>query len=190
MALSLLTFFSGGISTNLHHIWDTNMPEKLIGGYSISDAQTWAANLASNINNGAYTALASGWLDNIDYSNPVSTTMAWATDSNAFVCSIVMPSGVSSVRNKELGSSYYDSAVGTIELQIAKGEYFYDMQICNWKPFLTGFGSWVSSCGLAKPNCHWRDWSLLFQLSQAIDSTCSFCATCFDRRVQPREIGP
>ena len=110
------------------------MPEKLVGGYSMSDAQTWAANLASNIDNGAYTALASGWLDNIDYSNPVSTTMAWATDSNAFVCSIVMPGGVSSVRNKELGSSYYDSAVGTIELQIAKGEYFYDMQICNWKP--------------------------------------------------------
>lgn len=90
----------------------------------MSDAQTWAANLSSNIDNGAYTALASGWLDNIDYNNPVSTTMVWATDSNAFVCSVVMPGGVSSVKNKELDSSYYDGVVGTIELQIAKGEDF------------------------------------------------------------------
>lgn len=96
----------------------------------MSDAQTWAVNLTSNIDNGAYTALASGWLANIDYSNPVSTTMAWATDSNAFVCSVVMPGGVSSVQSKQLDSDYYDSAVGTIELQIAKGESFYDVQIC------------------------------------------------------------
>jgi len=110
------------------------MPEKLVGGYSMSDAQTWASNLISNINNGDYTALASGWLNNIDYNDPVSTTMAWATDSNAFVCSVVMPGGVDSVRNKQLDSSYYDGVVGTIELQIAKGESFYNMQTCIWKP--------------------------------------------------------
>jgi hypothetical protein len=126
----LADIFSGGTSTNLHHIWDTNMPEKLLGGYSMTEAQTWASNLTSNINNGAYTALASGWLDNIDFNDPVSTTMVWATDSNAFVCSVVMPGGVDSVRNKDLESSYYDGVVDTIELQIAKGENVYNMQTC------------------------------------------------------------
>ena len=90
----------------------------------MSDAQTWAANLTSNIDNGVYTGLASGWLDKIEFNDPVSTTMVWATDSNAFVCSVVMPGGVNSVRNQQLDSSYYDGVVGTIELQIAKGENF------------------------------------------------------------------
>ncbi|KAK3202498.1 hypothetical protein GRF29_161g1449716 [Pseudopithomyces chartarum] len=41
-----------GVSTNLHHIWDSNMPEKLIGGYSLEDARSWSQDLVSEICDG------------------------------------------------------------------------------------------------------------------------------------------
>jgi len=99
------------------------MPEQLVGGYSMSDAQKWAANLTSGINKGVYASEASSWLTGIDHSDTVSTAMVWATDSNAFVCSVVIPNGVSAVQGQELDGTYYDSVIGTIELQIAKAGY-------------------------------------------------------------------
>ena len=36
-----------GDSTNLHAIWDTNIPESIAGGSSMSTAKTWAANLTT-----------------------------------------------------------------------------------------------------------------------------------------------
>jgi len=99
------------------------MPEQLIGGYTMSYAEKWAANLTAGINDGVYTSKASSWLTGIDGSDTVSTAMTWATDSNAFVCTVVMPKGVSAVEGKELDTTYYKSAIGTIELQIAKAGY-------------------------------------------------------------------
>lgn len=99
------------------------MPEQLIGGYTMSDAQTWASNLTDGINNGVYASESSSWLTGIDANDVVSTGMVWATDSNAFVCSVVIPNGVDVVKGQELDGDYYDSAIGTIELQIAKAGY-------------------------------------------------------------------
>lgn len=112
-----------GTSTNLHHIWDTNMPEKLVGGYELSDAQSWAGDLISDIDSGSYSSQKESWLDGMDASDAQGSAMGWASDANAYVCSVVMPNGQSSVEGQELDGAYYNSAIPTIELQIAKAGY-------------------------------------------------------------------
>jgi hypothetical protein len=112
-----------GSSTNLHHIWDTNMPEQYTGGYALSDAETWATTLTTAIKSGTYESDAAGWLDGIDLSDAQTTAMSWATDSNAFVCTEVMPNGISAVLKEDLSTTYYDAVMPTIKLQIAKAGY-------------------------------------------------------------------
>ena len=99
------------------------MPEKYAGGSTISTAQTWATTLTTAIETGIYNSSASGWLTGIDLSDPVTTAMGWATDSNAFVCTTVMPNGVSAVESVDLAGDYYTSAMPVIEEQIAKAGY-------------------------------------------------------------------
>ena len=113
--------FGSGDDTNLHHIWDTEMPEKLVGGYSLSDAQDWAANLTKDIKSGTFKSQAASWLTGIELDDPVTTTTKWATEANANVCSVVMPKGESYYEGKDLDGSYYNGAIDTIELQIARG---------------------------------------------------------------------
>ncbi|KAK3060461.1 hypothetical protein LTS18_008497 [Coniosporium uncinatum] len=131
----------GGVDTNLHHIWyalthappsqptrlingrDTNMPEKLIGGSAMSDAQTWSTDLISRINNGTYTPHKRSWISNLNVSDAITTSMGWARDANSHVCSTVLPEGQSAVEGMELDGEYYDSAIAVIEEQIAKAGY-------------------------------------------------------------------
>jgi len=97
------------------------MPEKLVGGYTLTYASSWASNLTTQIKTGAYKSQKDSWLSGIDLSDPVTTSMGWASDSNAFVCSTVLKGGVSAVSGKELDGGYYSTAIPVIELQVAKG---------------------------------------------------------------------
>ena len=121
-----------GVATNLHHIWDTNMLEKLIGGYSLAYAEQWANTLTTAIKTGAYQPLADGWLDAINLSDPVTTALAWAEEANAFVCTTVMPKGITGVENQELGGAYYQSSVPVFQLQIARAGYRYVPTCCEF----------------------------------------------------------
>nr|POE56578.1 nuclease s1 [Quercus suber] len=112
-----------GTKTNLHHIWDTNMPELLRGGYSLSYASDWAQNLSTEIDSGIYQQQAADWISSIDINDVKSTAMSWATDANAYVCTVVMPHGASVLESGDLYPTYYNSAVSTFELQIAKAGY-------------------------------------------------------------------
>jgi hypothetical protein len=114
-----------GKDTNLHAVWDTAIPEKLVGGYSLEDAQNWASTLSTAIKKGEYKAQAPGWLEGIDLNDPVSTSMIWATEANQYVCSTVMPNGAGAIEGQELDGDYYDSAVPVIQLQIARAGYRY-----------------------------------------------------------------
>ena len=118
----LLTLNSDGAITNLHHIWDTEIPEKLVGGYKISFAESWSKNLTEGINSGIYSDQKADWLSGTTLNDSVSTAMIWARDSNAYICSTVMPNGVAAVQGVDLGSAYYSSVIDIVELQIAKGE--------------------------------------------------------------------
>ena len=99
------------------------MPEKLIGGYSLADAFEWAATLTTAITSGIYKNDAASWLQGIDLSDPVTTSLSWAEESNAFVCTTVMPDGADALRSQELDGDYYEAAVPVIQLQIARAGY-------------------------------------------------------------------
>ncbi|KAK6077808.1 s1 p1 nuclease [Seiridium cupressi] len=120
--------FDGYDDDNLHSDWDTYIPEKLVGGSALSDAQTWANELITKIDSGSYKSEAASWISGDDPDSAVDTATAWATDANAFVCSVVMPDGVSALQDGDLYPTYYNSVVPTIELQIAKGGY----RLANW----------------------------------------------------------
>jgi hypothetical protein len=55
--------------------------------------------------------------------DPVTTSLAWATESNAFVCTAVLPDGIEAVEDQDLSGDYYDAAVPVVQLQIAKGGF-------------------------------------------------------------------
>lgn len=112
-----------GEDTNLHSIWDTEMPEELRGGYSLHDAKLWAANLTAEINNGTFASAKDSWLTGLDISDPKGSAMVWARDANKYVCSVVMPDGVDTLESGDLYPGYYNGAIDTVELQIAKAGY-------------------------------------------------------------------
>jgi len=118
-----------GFNDNLHSDWDTYMPEELIGGDSLADAQSWANTLIADINTGTYESVKASWIAGDTISDVVTTGTRWASDANAFVCTVVMPKGAAALTAmSDLYPTYYNGVIGTIELQIAKGGY----RLANW----------------------------------------------------------
>jgi hypothetical protein len=117
-----------GYSDNLHSDWDTYMPEQLIGGDSLSDAQSWANTLISEITSGSYKSQAASWIAGDTIRDPITTATRWASDANALVCTVVMPNGAAALQTGDLYPTYYNSVIDSIELQIAKGGY----RLGNW----------------------------------------------------------
>ncbi|RDL30671.1 Phospholipase C nuclease [Venustampulla echinocandica] len=112
-----------GKPTNLHAVWDTSIPEKYAGKASLEGAQTWATTLSTAIKSGSYKSSAKSWLAGMDISDAVTSSMIWATDSNSYVCSSVMPNGSTETENVDLSGDYYAEALPIIQLQIAKAGY-------------------------------------------------------------------
>lgn len=112
-----------GVVTNLHHVWDTSIPETLVGGYALPYAESWAGNLTEAIKTGIYQPLTSDWLKGMDLSDPISTALVWAQEANAFVCTTVLPEGLDGVHGKELSGDYYEAAVPVVQMQIARAGY-------------------------------------------------------------------
>jgi hypothetical protein len=90
----------------------------------MANAQSWAATITAKIKNGIYATQKANWLSGVDITDPSSSAMTWARDSNAFVCTTVMPNGVPAIENKELSGAYYNSSISVVELQITKGKCF------------------------------------------------------------------
>jgi hypothetical protein len=96
-----------------------------VGGFALADAQRWATTLSQDITSGGYMDQAASWLDGIDLSDPVSSTMIWAQEANQYVCSTVMPDGPAALNGAELDGDYYTTAVPVVQLQIARAGYRY-----------------------------------------------------------------
>ncbi|EKD13950.1 hypothetical protein MBM_08151 [Drepanopeziza brunnea f. sp. 'multigermtubi' MB_m1] len=111
-------------ATNLHSVWDTAIAEKLVGGYALTDAQSWATNLTTAIRTGTYAPSAKSWLTGMKLSSPQETALLWAREANALVCVDVMPDGAAALEGSaDLGSAYYAGVVDTVEEQVAKAGY-------------------------------------------------------------------
>lgn len=78
-----------GKDFNLHHVWDTSIAEKWIGGvrgkpYPI--AEKWANQLAGEINDGKFAVEKNAWLKDLNFEDATETAMAWSREANAFIC--------------------------------------------------------------------------------------------------------
>ncbi|KAJ4346742.1 uncharacterized protein N0V89_010674 [Didymosphaeria variabile] len=120
--------FDGYANDNLHSDWDTYIPEKKVGGDSLTDAQSWAKTLIASIDSGSYKSLASSWVAKSNINDAVTSATAWASDANALVCTVVMPNGVAALQTGDLYPTYYNKVIPTVELQIAKGGY----RLADW----------------------------------------------------------
>lgn len=108
---------------NLHHVWDSSIAEKWIGGmrgkpYPL--AARWATQLAVEITDGKFAEESEDWLSELDFSDPKKTAMAWSRECNALVCSHVFPEGPKAIAGQELGGEYFEKAGPVIEKQVAR----------------------------------------------------------------------
>ncbi|KAL6704587.1 hypothetical protein ACN47E_008097 [Coniothyrium glycines] len=112
-----------GVKTNLHAIWDTQIPQKAIGNFSQANAFAWASNLTTEIKHGRYRKESKSWLRGITTRDAVDSAMIWANDANKYVCTTVLPNGTEAVFGKELSGEYYQTAIPIVTKQIAKAGY-------------------------------------------------------------------
>lgn len=79
-----------GREFNLHHVWDSSIAEKWVGGLRdgpYPTAERWANQLAVEITEGKFADEKDEWLKDVDFGHPVKTAMAWSRETNAYVCS-------------------------------------------------------------------------------------------------------
>ncbi|OAA61680.1 nuclease s1 [Niveomyces insectorum RCEF 264] len=115
-----------GRGVNLHHVWDTSIPEKYVGGVHgppYAAARQWADALVASIRDGKFRAESRHWLADTDLADVNGTALRWAQQSNAYVCTHVLPQGPAAIAGQELGSGYYEAAVPVVEVQIARAGY-------------------------------------------------------------------
>ncbi|KAK3196326.1 hypothetical protein K4F52_000707 [Lecanicillium sp. MT-2017a] len=125
-----------GKEFNLHHVWDTSIAEKWIGGIRGKPypfAKRWATQLAVEITDGKFADVKDAWLKDINLSAANDTAMIWARESNAYVCTHVLPEGPEAIVGKELGGAYFDNAGPVIELQVARAGY----RMAAWLDLIT-----------------------------------------------------
>ncbi|TWU74422.1 hypothetical protein ED733_003894 [Metarhizium rileyi] len=115
-----------GKAFNLHHVWDTSIAEKWIGGmrgkpYPL--AEKWANQLADEIHDGKFAVEKQVWLKDLNFDNAIETAMAWSREANAFVCTHVLPEGPKAIVGQELGGEYFKKAGPVIERQVARAGF-------------------------------------------------------------------
>ncbi|KAJ2898782.1 hypothetical protein MKZ38_003652 [Zalerion maritima] len=112
-----------GEDTNLHSVWDSDIPESITDGSSQSVARTWASSLVSAIETGGYADLAGDWVEGMDVTESQDQAMIWATESNEYVCTAVLVDGVQHVESTDLAGDYTDDAQPVVKVQVAKQGY-------------------------------------------------------------------
>lgn len=105
-----------GEDTNLHHIWDTEIPEKIAG---VQTPQEWAKNISAQFEAGAFPSSGS-WSDGISLNGTKEMAIAWANDANDFVCSDVLQDGVDAVEKGDLIKAYFEKHGGVVVGLIAR----------------------------------------------------------------------
>ncbi|KAH6646915.1 S1/P1 nuclease [Truncatella angustata] len=111
---------------NLHHVWDSSIAEQMLGGIRRKPyvaAHTWATNLTAEIKTGKYQAESKLWADDLDLDDAIATSMKWANETNAYVCTHVFPEGPVAIEGQQLAGDYAAKAAPVIEIQVARAGY-------------------------------------------------------------------
>ncbi|KAG9246569.1 nuclease S1 [Calycina marina] len=88
-----------GVLNNLQHFWDTSIPEKLVGNYSLPGSQGWL--LGSR---------------GLSLGDPAGRASVWAGKANAWVCEVVVKGGVEELKERDLNGGYYEKIVPVVQL--------------------------------------------------------------------------
>lgn len=112
-----------GNNQDLHGIWDSAMAQELRGTPDLEHAKPWADDLSREIAGGIYKDRAACWVTGLDINDATGSAVKMARDSNVLLCDIVMPNGGEALEDQDLFPEYYNAAIDTVELQIAKGGY-------------------------------------------------------------------
>jgi hypothetical protein len=112
-----------GERANLHSVWDTWIPRRIVGlGEHASrvDEKAAAAVWASRL----YTRQVAGGVraagECARVRTPDECSVAWAQESNGYVCSYVFQPGLEWLLANDLSREYYEGAVGVVEGLVAK----------------------------------------------------------------------
>ncbi|KAF3916108.1 hypothetical protein AA313_de0200526 [Arthrobotrys entomopaga] len=122
-------------NTNLHSIWDNQIPETLAGGGTDAVAEKLAKAIVKDIDSGIYKDQKKTWISCDSITKGTACPKVWAADSNSFVCTTVLPDGVDAVEGVDLSTEYYRKAAPVVRQQLAKGGY--------------RLGSWLNSIAAA-----------------------------------------
>ncbi|OHE95157.1 S1/P1 Nuclease [Colletotrichum orchidophilum] len=114
-----------GASTNLHAVWDTSIPLSIAGSGSsvLATAKSWASKLSTEISSGDFETVSASWVAGLSLDDPEAQALEWASESNKFVCSVVLPKGRAAVEGLEISGAYTTNAQPTVSTQIAKQGY-------------------------------------------------------------------
>ncbi|KAK3317753.1 S1/P1 nuclease [Cercophora scortea] len=141
-----ITVFVDGVKWNLHAAWDTAFLTKITGGTNLATAKIFSKGLLARIQaGGAYAAASKKWFRS-SLKDPKAAAMAWATETNDYVCSSVLPEGPQQIEGKELNGTYYQAAAPVVELQIAKA----GLRLAAWLDLIVTGGTPLG------PNCKVR----------------------------------
>ena len=126
---------------NLHGIWDKDILHKhrgikpSVGDHAIlkEAAAQWAAELkSSNEARGMVTTAECS-----DINTAQKCALAWATESNSWVCKYVLQPSVDWIEQNDLGGDYFDGAVTIVDDLIGKA----GLRLGAWLNALAAAGS-------------------------------------------------
>ncbi|KAJ3324262.1 hypothetical protein HDV06_000301 [Boothiomyces sp. JEL0866] len=114
-----------GKTSNLHHVWDTEMVEDRLKSHS--GQGSYVSNLIEEIESGNFAQQAQSWVSShpynaaSEYGNNLAS-IEYSIDANKFDCDYVWPR-YDSHPSQDIAHSYYQGAVEIIDVQLAKGGY-------------------------------------------------------------------
>ncbi|MCJ1443639.1 MAG: hypothetical protein MMC23_004138 [Stictis urceolatum] len=122
------------VKANLHSVWDAWIPGKMrnVTPYGQGDkeekkeALEWASELYNKTLEASWSNKAEG--ECINVTNPEECSLAWANESNEWVCEYAMKDGVEWLKTHDLGGEYYTGAAPVVQAMVGKA----GMRLGSW----------------------------------------------------------
>ena len=118
---STITVFWKGAASTIFKVWDHYMPLANAGGGDLAAAKRWSTSLVQAVEFGNFTTQKGHWLKHLSMCWTTFTSVEWSQESNADICTKIMPNGAVAVRGQELSGEYYDRNRQLVNEQVAKG---------------------------------------------------------------------